>query len=55
MIHSHINPYGSFRLDLNARLPLPAPAMTTSQFIVPRCFWLGGSAAVRMRPHTGER
>jgi len=25
MIHSHINPYGSFRLDLNARLPLDPP------------------------------
>jgi len=25
MIHSHINPYGSFRLDLNIRLPLDPP------------------------------
>ena len=25
MIHSHINPYGSFRLDLNTRLPLDPP------------------------------
>ncbi len=25
MIHSHINPYGSFRLDLNTRLPLEPP------------------------------
>jgi len=25
MIHSHINPYGSFRLDLHSRLPLDPP------------------------------
>ncbi len=25
MIHSHINPYGSFRLDLNTLLPLDPP------------------------------
>jgi hypothetical protein len=25
MIHGHVNPYGSFRLDLNTRLPLDPP------------------------------
>ena len=25
LIYSHVNPYGSFRLDLNARLPIDPP------------------------------
>ncbi len=27
LVYSHVNPYGSFRLDLNSRLPIDPPRL----------------------------
>jgi hypothetical protein len=36
LVYGHVNPYGSFLLDLHSRLPIDPPRLNTSP-LAPRC------------------